>query len=174
MIGCDIGDGLTFRAWLITSLSRMRNAFRLLLPATALLLLGCTKGISRKDPADYKKLDVGLVREVQALGSHNWIVIADRSFPLYTRRGVRTILVEQQIPEVLNGVVQVLEAKPNIEPHFHRTLESSFIDNDSAPGMDVYRPAVKQILQNYEVRSFKDSYLSVLLEDNSKLSLIHI
>lgn len=131
-------------------------------------LAGCGSAFTKKQGLQYEELDPGLVREVQALGNRNWIVIADESFPLHTRRGVRTLLVDKEIPEVLSGVIDVLESQQHVAPIFYRTRELGFIENDSAPGIEVYRDAITASLRGYDIRDFQYRYLSVVLEDDSK------
>lgn len=135
---------------------------------TALCLSGCVGIFGHKQNQQYEDLDPGLVREVRALGNRNWIVIADESFPLHTRRGVRTLLVDKEIPEVLSGVIDVLESQQHVSPVFYRTRELGFVENDAAPGIDVYRKAITESLRGYEIRDFQYRYLSVVLEDDSK------
>lgn len=145
----------------------MRPLFPIAILATVFLLSGC--GIwGNQQGNDYDELDPGLVREVRALGNRNWIVIADESFPLHTRRGVRTLLVEKEIPEVLSGVIDVLESQQHVTPVFYRTRELGFIENDNAPGIDTYRSNITEALRGYEIRDFQYRYLSVVLEDDSK------
>lgn len=144
---------------------------RFLLPIFSILatclLTGCGVWGGKQAP-QYEELDPGLVREVRALGNRNWIVIADESFPLHTRRGVRTLLVDKEIPEVLSGVIDVLESQQHVTPIFYRTRELGFVENDTAPGIDMYRKAITESLRGYEIRDFQYRYLSVVLEDDSK------
>ena len=145
----------------------MRNPLSIITLIVSLLVLGCGK-IGSNNGLQYEELDPGLVREIRALGTRNWIVIADESFPLHTRRGVRTLLVDKEAPEVLSGVIEVIESQQHVEPIFYRTLELEYMENDSAPGVDLYRQRITQALQGREIRDFKYKYLSVILEDAAK------
>ena len=146
----------------------MRLFFIISLSLIALGVSGCSGVLAGQNGQQYEELDAGLAREVQALRKRNWIVIADQSFPLHTRRGVRTLLVDKEIPEVLSGVIKVLESEKEVTPVFYRTRELAFVENDSAPGIDVYRYAITQDLKGYDVREYLYQYLSVELEDDSK------
>lgn len=108
------------------------------------------------------------MREVEALGNRNWIVIADESFPLHTRRGVRTLLVDKEAPAVLSGVIDVLESQQHVRPIFYRTRELGFVENDSAPGIDMYRESITSALRGYSIRELQYRSLAVVLEDESK------
>ena len=133
----------------------------------ATFFTGCA-GKTTRGGVPYKELDPGLVREIQALGNRNWIVIADQSFPLHSRRGVRTLLVDKETPEVLSGVLDVLDSQQHVSPVFYRTRELGFVENDNAPGIDLYRKQISEALRGYDIRDFQSRYLSVVLEDDSK------
>ena len=145
----------------------MRTPLTTIALIATLLVSGCGR-FGDQQAEQYDDLDPGLVREVQALGNRNWIVIADESFPLHTRRGVRTLLVDKEIPEVLSGVIDVLESQQHVTPVFYRTRELGFIENDAAPGIDTYRTRITEALRGYEIRDFQYRYLSVVLEDDAK------
>ncbi len=145
----------------------MRIPLLLLIALAIPLFSGCSRW-NRQQALQYDELDPGLVREVRALGNRNWIVIADESFPLHTRRGVRTLLVDKEIPEVLSGVIDVLESQQHVTPIFYRTRELGFVENDDAPGIDLYRRQLTESLRGHEIRDFQYRYLSVVLEDDSK------
>lgn len=131
-------------------------------------LSGCSVYDSERNQ-DYEELDPGLVREIRALGNNNWIVIADESFPLHSRRGVRTLLVDKEIPEVLSGVIDVIAGEgQHVTPTFYRARELGFVENDTAPGIDVYRETLTKNLRGIPIRDFQYRYLSVVLEDDSK------
>ena len=145
---------------------------RLLLPISSLLitlsLTGCLGVFGKKQSLQYEQLDPGLVREVQALGSHNWIVIVDESVPLHTQRGVRTLLVDKEIPEVLSGVIDVLESQQHVTPIFYRSRELSSVPNEMAQGIDAYRNSITKSLRGYEIRDLQYRTLSRVLGIESK------
>lgn len=135
---------------------------------TAIGLSGCGV-VSKQQNQQYEELDPGLVREIRALGNNNWIVIADESFPLHSRRGVRTLLVDKEIPEVLSGVMDVIAGEgQHVTPTYYRARELSFVENDTAPGIDLYREELTKNLRGNPIRDFQYRYLSVVLEDDSK------
>lgn len=122
----------------------------------------------RKTASERPPLDEGLVNEVRALGNGNWIVIADQSFPLHTRRGVRTLLVNKEVPDVLSGVIDVLESQQHVSPIFYRARELAFVENDNAPGVDAYRVELNEAFRGNEIRELQYRSLSVVLEDAAK------
>ena len=132
--------------------------------ASILLLAGC----QNNRPPEMTQLDPVLAGEIRALGAKNWIVIADQSFPLHARRGVRTLLVNKEIPEGLSGVLNVIDSQQHVDPLIYRAREASIVENDTAPGYDPYRRQITAALQGRRISDFKYRHLSVMLEDDSK------
>ena len=82
-------------------------------------------------------------REVDTLGYGNWIVVAESSFPVHSRRGVRTVVVDAEVPEVLDQVVKQLEYSDSVKPYFTTARELPYVENNIAPGVDTFRGQLK-------------------------------
>ena len=108
-----------------------------------------------------------LKREVSAMGYGNWIVIAESSFPVYSRRGVRTLLVDAEIPAVLDQVLTSLEYSDSVKPKFTTSTELAYLHNDRAPGIDQFRTELETALHGFPTRRMDYRALSLLLEDSS-------
>ena len=106
-------------------------------------------------------------REVGTLGYGNWIVIADASFPVHSRRGVRTIIIDAEIPEVLDQVVTQLEYSDSVKPYFTTAQELPYIENDKAPGISTFRGQLKTALHGHGTRQMDYRTLSLMVEDSS-------
>ena len=127
----------------------MRSFLSCLLALSALLFVSCGSSQNQEN-LQYGQLDPILMREVKTLGNRNWIIIADESFPLDKRRGVRTLLVDKEIPEVLRGVIDVVDSQQHVAPIFYRSRQLATVKSDSAPMIDQYRNSINKILQNYD------------------------
>lgn len=133
---------------------------KFLLPLLPLLLLLESCGTGRSQPAPPW---AGVVsREIDALGIRNWIIIAESSFPMVSRRGVRTVVVDAEIPELVDFVVNDLERSENVTPSFNTARELPFVDNDRAPGIDQFRQELKTALHGHPVRELDHRSLSLL------------
>lgn len=132
--------------------------FLLLLLPPLFFLGGC--GASRRKPPPSWG---GVVsREVEALGIQNWIIIAESSFPVVSRRGVRTVIVDAEIPELVDFVVNELERSENVTPSFNTARELPYVENDRAPGIDQFRKELKTALHGHPVRQLDHRSLSLL------------
>lgn len=134
-----------------------------------LLLEGC--GSSRnKTPPPW---GATVSREVNALGIQNWIVIAESSFPVVSRGGVRTLVVDAEIPELVDYVVNHLEQSENVIPSFNTARELPFVSNDRAPGIDQFRKDLNTALHGHEVRQMDHRSLTLLAHsDASKFAVL--
>lgn len=130
--------------------------------AGSLVLGGCA---SRPNPSPW---GVVLDSELRAMGYRNWIVVSDSAFPVHSRRGVRTLLIDGEIPEVLEGVLQSLENAQKVAPRIYAARELRHVPQDKAPGIEAYRRHLERALHGHPVREMDHRALSMILEDSSK------
>ena len=134
----------------------------LLLP-TLLLFTGCGSSSDRTPPPW-----AGTVgREVDALGIQNWIIVAESSFPVVSRRGVRTLVVDGEVPEIVDFVVNHLEKSETVVPSFSTAKELPFVNNDRAPGIDQFRKDLKTALHGHRVRQMDGRSLSLVAQSDA-------
>jgi D-ribose pyranose/furanose isomerase RbsD len=111
--------------------------------------------------------------ELQAMGYRNWVVVADAAFPIHSKRGVRTLVVDGEIPEVLHGVVESIESVQNVSPRIYLSRELRHVKNERAPGIDEFKVQLEEALHGYPVREMDYRSLSLMLEDStSKFSVL--
>lgn len=132
----------------------------LLLPLVG--LFGCAGG--RQSASRWSGL---LGPELHAMGYRNWVVIGDAAFPSHSRRGVRTLLVDGEIPEILRGVLASVESAQNVTPRIYLPRELRHVENNRAPGMDEYRSQLEKALAGHPTREMEYQSLSLLLEDSA-------
>lgn len=133
-----------------------------LIPLAVMLVSAC--GSSKPNSPWAGLLDA----ELQAMGYRNWIVVGEAAFPVHSRRGVRTLVMDGEIPEVLDGVLQSLDRAQKVIPRIYVSRELEHVPNDLAPGIDVYRKEVEKALHGYPARRMEYRSLSLLLEDSNK------
>ncbi|MDA8975008.1 hypothetical protein N9192_00300 [Akkermansiaceae bacterium] len=130
--------------------------------ALLLALSSCSSG-DVAPPAWGKGLDA----ELRPMGFGNWIIVSESSFPSHSGRGVRTVMVDGEIPEVIDYIVDYYDNSENVKPTFNSARELPFVENDRAPGADEYRKELKKALHGHEVREMDHRSLALLAQRNS-------
>lgn len=133
-----------------------------LLPLAAVLWSGCTFGGSGNDWRG------ALATQTSQLGSRNWIVISEASFPAQARQGVRQIVANEEIPAVLDDVLRTLEQTEHVRPQIYVNRELRAVENDYAPGIDDFRQKLQSSLHAHETTELEQQSLFTLLQDATK------
>lgn len=129
-------------------------------------LSSCAAGDSASPPIP-PAWATGLDAELRPMGFGNWIIISESSFPAHSGRGVRTVMVDGEIPEVIDHIVDYYDNSENVTPSFNTAREFPFVENDRAPGADEYRKTLKKALHGHEVREMDHRSLALLAQRNS-------
>lgn len=109
-----------------------------------------------------------VTRQATQLGYRNWIVIAEASFPAHSRPGVRQVTASEEIPEVVDYVLNTLERTEHVRPRVYQTRELRSVENDFAPGIDEFRARIQGSLHGHEATELDQQSLLVLLEDANR------
>lgn len=126
-------------------------------------LAGCAGDSSAKRPW------LGTIRhELGYLGARNWVVVAEAAFPTSSRRGLRVIQVDADIPDVLEGLEDVIEEKHHVKPRIYLTREISKMPYDYAPGVEAHREDLKEALHGRETVRLDNEMLMSLINNTSK------
>lgn len=107
-------------------------------------------------------------RQTAELGFRNWIVIAEASFPAYSRNGVNLVTANAEVPEVFAHVLQEIEQTQHVKPNVYLTRELRSMNNDVAPGIDEFRTKTQQILAGRDYTSLDQESLMTLLADANR------
>lgn len=132
-----------------------------LLPA--LLLAGCAVDEDQGRP--WKKT---IRHEMGYLGARNWIVVAEAAFPIQSRRGLRVIQIDAEIPDLVDGIEQVIEEKHHVKPRIYVTSEIAKVEYDYAPGVAYYRKELATALHGRETLSLNNDMLMQMLADTNR------
>jgi D-ribose pyranose/furanose isomerase RbsD len=109
-----------------------------------------------------------VTRQSTQLGYRNWIVIAEASFPAHSRHGVRQVNATEDVPEVLDYVLNTLEQTQHVRPQIYLTRELRSVENDFAPGIEDLRKKLKISLHGHEPTELDQQSLLTLLEDANR------
>lgn len=129
----------------------------------SLLFLGCASGSGHSRP--WKRT---VRHELSFLGANNWVVVAEASFPIHSRRGLRVISIDAEIPDLVDGIEQVMEERHHVKPRIYVTSEIGHVKYDYAPGIKHYRKELKTALHGRETISLDNDMLLRMLKDTSK------
>ncbi|WP_435893678.1 hypothetical protein [Oceaniferula spumae] len=128
-----------------------------------MLLAGCAGDSKPSKPW------LGAIRsELGYLGARNWVVIGEAALPIQSRPGLRVIQIDAEIPEVLDGLEQVIEEKHHVKPRVYLTTEIDKVPYDYAPGIKEHRTDLQEALHGRETVRLDNDILMKLVNDTSK------
>src|SRR5580692_10389341 len=122
----------------------MRKVFLLLVTLTAVTVLS-----AQSDPPPNWKSKVN--QAMPLLGHRNWILIVDSAYPLQSSPGVETIETGDGQLEVVQYVLETMNASIHVRPLIYMDSELAFVPDEDAPGASNYRRQVNDLLHNYPV-----------------------
>lgn len=82
------------------------------------------------------------------LGHRNWIIVADKAFPLQSSPGMVYINTDAALPEVAAYTMHQLQAGTHVNPQLYLDRELSFV-----PGAGTYRDSLQQLFKGYPVQT---------------------
>lgn len=106
--------------------------------------------------------------QVSQLGYQNWIVITEASFPARNRPGFRHVKADAEIPEVVDFVLNALEATQHVQARIFFTREMRAVENDFAPGIEEMRNRITESLHGYEPTELDQHSLITLIDSANK------
>lgn len=144
------------------SLSSMRLANTFCATILAIASFGCTNFQNNDDWKSSVNYQTG------QLGYRNWIVIAEASFPAHSRRGIRQVNANAEIPEVVDYVLNALESTQHVRPKIYLPRELRAVENEFAPGIDQLRQQIIAALHAHEPTELDQQSLLTLLESSTQ------
>lgn len=85
---------------------------------------------------DWQKI---VTERLPEYGHRNWIVIADSAYPLQSKAGIETIVVDADQLTVVRGVMNILAHAKHVTPIVYLDKELSYLNDKDAPGVEAYR-----------------------------------
>jgi D-ribose pyranose/furanose isomerase RbsD len=143
--------------------------FRSLLPLAAVLISSCgSNGWHVLGSSPVNDWRSAVAAQTAQLGSRNWIVITEASFPAQSRIGVKQIVANEEIPVVVDDVLRTLEQTEHVRPKVYLNREMRSVENDYAPGIDEFRKNLKNALHAHETTELEQQSLFTLIQDVTK------
>jgi hypothetical protein len=122
----------------------MRKVFLTILALTAVSVLSAQPDL----PANWK---TKVNQAMPLMGHRNWILIVDSAYPLQTSPGVETIDTGAHQLEVVQYVLEAMNASIHVRPLIYMDSELAFVPDEDAPGASNYRRQITDLLHNYPV-----------------------
>ena len=126
------------------------------------MLTGCANSPVRKPWMNTIRHELG------HLGARNWVVIAEAAFPIQSLQGIKVIQLDADIPEVLDGLEDVIAENHYVKPRVYVAAELESVPDDYAPGVNAYKKSFKEALHGRETVSLDHQMLMRLLADTGK------
>jgi hypothetical protein len=111
-------------------------------PSVALSGLLFVFSMSLFAQSDWKDI---LKQRLPLYGHRNWIVVADSAYPAQARPGIETIVAGAGQLDVLRFVLNELSQSRHVRPIVYLDRELSFLNDDEAPGVSIYRQALSDL-----------------------------
>ena len=98
------------------------------------------------------------------LGHRNWVIIADKAFPLQSAPGMVYINTNATVPEVADYTIQQLNKGTHVSPLLYLDKELSFV-----PGTEGYRDTLQQIFKGQAVQTLLHDSVFAKMDKTSGL-----
>lgn len=102
-------------------------------------------------------------------GHRNWIVIADAAYPKQSAPGIETIATGMDQFEVLEAVLEAIDAAPHVQPIVMLDAELEHVAPDDAPGVAEYRARLKDVLKDRPVQVKPHEQIIAKLDADSEM-----
>lgn len=118
--------------------------------------------------------ELALDRILPNFGHRNWIVIADSAYPAHSSPGIETIATGADQLEVLRKVLASLSSQKHIRPIIYTDQELAHVPEKVAPGVDVYRRELEQLLASHDLQVLPHEQIIASLDEAASLFRILI
>jgi L-fucose mutarotase/ribose pyranase (RbsD/FucU family) len=102
-------------------------------------------------------------------GHRNWIVVADSAYPAQSSPGIETVVAAASQIEVVQAVAAAIAASTHTKALIHLDRELAFIQENDAPGVDLYRAQLQQTLSGAKPRPAPHDEIIARLDQSARL-----
>jgi hypothetical protein len=105
-----------------------------------------SSGFQETTREDWQSL---LSSTLPAFGHRNWIVVADAAYPEQCRSGIRTVVADAELMDVLEVVLAAIKKTRHVRPRIYTDLELTFVAEQDAPGISDLLTQLDKSLSRY-------------------------
>jgi hypothetical protein len=98
-------------------------------------------------------------------GHRNWIVVADSAYPAQSGAGITTIVADGDQLDVLREVLAGLAAAGHVMPNIYSDRELSYVSEQDAPGISVYREQLGLTVRGLAIKSIPHEEIIARLDN---------
>lgn len=107
--------------------------------------------------------------QLPLLGHRNWILIADKAYPMQSADGITTINTKENLTDVLKVVLESIKKEKHTKPTIYTDKELTFMDNKLCPGVEKFKEELKDVLNGSNSLSILHDDVFSKLDKASKL-----
>lgn len=133
-----------------------------------IIMAGCSQPHQREmnQPMNWNNK---LEQELPRLGHRNWILIVDAAYPAQSRHGIETIVTGTSHLEVVRAVLEAVDAADHVRAKVYIDKELKYINEESAPGITVYRRELSEIMVNRSPMEVPHEELITKIDEAAKM-----
>ena len=134
-----------------------------------LLVLAITISSCNQNSKDTKSWQTEFQQKLPLLGHRNWVLVVDKAFPLQNAQGMTVINTGEQLPNVLQEVMNSISTSKHVKPIVYTDLEFYFITEDLSHGVDSLKKCIHNSLKGSEINTILHNEVFAKLDSTSKL-----
>src|SRR5437016_4159818 len=109
-----------------------------------------------------------LQQRLPLYGHRNWIVVSDAAFPAYSQSGIETIVVNQDLPSVLNYVAKAISSSKHVRAAAFVDQELKFVPEENYPGVTHLREEINRAFGKSNLLSIPHAEVLSKIDDTGK------
>ena len=138
---------------------------RLAFIGIALMIGASMNGCDDRKESTWKNV---LAERLQLYGHRNWIVVADAAYPSQSRSGIETIVTRDDQLDVVTEVLKAVGGSRHVKGKIYLDKELKYIPEADAPGVEVYRTRLMQLLEEKDIEAPLHEDLIAKLDEAGK------
>ncbi|HVN19525.1 MAG TPA: RbsD/FucU domain-containing protein [Dongiaceae bacterium] len=101
-------------------------------------------------------------------GHRNWIIVADSAFPVYAGPGIETIVVNDDLPTVLNYVAKAISSSRHVRATVFLDKELDFVEDLDYAGASELKKQILSTFSKEQVSSIPHSQVLSKIDEAGK------
>lgn len=101
-------------------------------------------------------------------GHRNWIIVADAAFPAYANGGIETVVAKEDLPTVLDYVVQSISSSKHARATAFLDKELQFVEEKDYPGATQLRQHINSAFDQHSVSSIPHTEVLSKIDEAGK------